>query len=210
MPAHATVIPAEEAAGTHCAHCAEVTGQEEGGAARPSSVRTREATKRLLPHGHRRSLPRAACGTRPGCGQGRWPAASAEQKAEPGQGTARREGGRGIGHRLEPLLQQAAARRAPRLLPPADGDTRASAANTERSGGRAGPAWAPGEPPLHGPTTAPLLPAPVPRPRAGTDTVTHGREDESPRPRGPPTFPSPQGSTSPAPHPASGHGPFSP
>lgn len=134
MPAHATVIPAEEAAGTHCAHCAEVTGQEEGGAARPSSVRTREATKRLLTHGHRRSLPRAACGARPGCGQRRWPAASAEREAEPGQGTARREEGRGTGHRLEPLLQQAAARRAPRLPSPASGDNRAGAANTERGG----------------------------------------------------------------------------
>lgn len=100
MPAHATVIPAEEAAGTHCAHCAEVTGQEEGGAARPGSVRTREATEPLPAHGHRRSLPRAACGASPGCGHGRWPAASAEREAEPGQGTARRREVTGTGWSL--------------------------------------------------------------------------------------------------------------
>lgn len=172
MPAHATVIPAEEAAGTHCAHCAEVTGQEEGGAARPSSVRTREATKRLLAHGHRRSLPRAACGARPGCGQGRWPAAWAEREAEPGQGTARREEGRGTGHRLEPLLQQAAGRRAPRLLPPATGTLVLVRQTLSAAGPPVGSGRVPTARP--DPATALLLPAPVP-PAPGGDRHCHAR-----------------------------------
>lgn len=70
MPAHATVILAEEAAGTHCIHCVEVTGQEEGGAAQQSSLCTRgepgEATERpphppcapwKVPRGRRAALP---------------------------------------------------------------------------------------------------------------------------------------------------------
>lgn len=54
VPAHATVILAEEAAGTHCVHCVEVTGQEEGESAWQSSVCTRETCERprnaLLAH----------------------------------------------------------------------------------------------------------------------------------------------------------------
>ncbi|XP_010578513.1 PREDICTED: peroxisomal biogenesis factor 16 [Haliaeetus leucocephalus] len=78
-----------KAAGTHCVHCVEVTGQEEGGAARQSSVCARGTLERprnpLLAHAQGSAGRRAATATR---------APVADLRAVAGLRTSRRAEGR--------------------------------------------------------------------------------------------------------------------